>query len=42
MNQPAAVDIKGLENVQDLLNGQVPVQGPQDYVEILLAGFQTI
>jgi hypothetical protein len=42
MNQAAAVDVKGLEDIKNLLDGDVPVKGPEDHVEVFLTGFESI
>lgn len=40
--ETAAIDVEGFEDFQDELNFELPVQRPEDDVEILLAGFQPI
>src|SRR5437868_1676818 len=42
VNQAAAVDVEGLENIEDLLDRNVPIEGPEDNVEVFLAGFKAI
>ena len=42
MFEAAAVDVEGLEDLANGLERNAPVVGPDDDVEIFLAGFETI
>src|SRR4051812_21293222 len=40
--QAAAVDVEGLQDLDDRLHRDAPVLGPQDDVEVFLAGFEAV
>src|SRR5947209_16218292 len=42
VNQAAAIDVESLEDIEDLLNGDFPVEGPQNHIEVFLAGLEAI
>ena len=42
MGQTAAVDVEGFEDFADGFEGDAPVLGPEDDVEIFLSGFEAV
>src|SRR5262249_9193396 len=42
VGKPAAVDVEGLEDLDDGPGGDAPVVGPTEDVEVFLAGFEAI
>jgi hypothetical protein len=40
--EATAVDVEGFEDFQDRINGHSPTLRPTDYVEIFLAGFESV
>src|SRR6516165_9501788 len=42
MGQPARVDVERFEDLHDGFGGDAPVDGPDDDVEVFLAGFESI
>jgi hypothetical protein len=42
VNQAATIYVQGLKDVEDLLDGDIPLESPKDYVQVFLARLEAI
>src|ERR1051325_8988231 len=42
IGEPGAVDVEGFENIEDVAHREVPIVGPEDDVQVLLARLEAV